>query len=316
MSRISGVTLAAAASRSQKNVGDFAGEFPGIKGYTDYREMLAEERPEWVSICAFPPDREEMALAALDAGARILLVEKPFAVSLAAARSIQKAAESRSARVFVNHQRRYGRWFEWMRDQLEQGAIGQLKSLTLHHPGSGFINFGPHLIDAALFFLGSRTAASLHAAVDWTGGGQYQGVRTEKYIVGDVMFADGVHLAVHSGPGLNKGQPCFSAAGSKGQLELHLGPFGPGTQIGRLVAGQEISPDFGTEHFHHNNTDLNLFYDRALADIWDAYTKGTPCRLDACHAAAGLDIILGLYASAECGARLTLPFAPDFEYAL
>ena len=58
--------LAAACSRTARNVQDFCSEFSGMVPYQDYREMLRKERPDLVSICAFPPDREEMVMAALE----------------------------------------------------------------------------------------------------------------------------------------------------------------------------------------------------------------------------------------------------------
>lgn len=301
-----GVTLVAAASRNQKNVDDFCAEFPGTKGYSNYETMLAAERPEWVSVCAFPPDREAMCLAALEHGAKILLVEKPFAVTASAMESILRAADAKGARVFVNHQRRYGKWFEWFSEQVRTQICGELKSISLYYGGAGFINFGPHLIDAALFALEPRRAVSVQAAVDWTDGGDYQGVRTEKSILADVLFADGVHLTLHSGPDAGQGQPCLRAACSRGMVELYFGPFGSTRAIGRTVAETVTSPDFGTEHFHHNDTAPNLFYDRAVQDIMACYQNGKACRLDAKTAAVGMTLLLSAYESASRGERIVL----------
>lgn len=306
MRKIPGIHLVAAASRSRKNREDFCAEFPGTQPYTDYREMLAIERPEWISVCAFPPDREAMCLAALDAGAKILLVEKPFAVTAAAMSNIIAAAKTHGARVFVNHQRRYGKWFEWFREQIQTETCGPLRALTLYHGGSGFINFGPHLLDAALFAMEPRTPISVQAAVDWTDAGDYQGIRTERSILADILFSDDVHLTVHSGPTAGKGQPCLRAVCSRGLVELYFSPFGDTRAMGRSVSEKEASPDFGTEHFHHNDAEPNIFYDRAVGDIWQCFHDQKPCRLDVGHAVVGIKIILGIYESAERGNSITL----------
>ncbi len=306
LGKIPNLALVAAASRSRKNVNDFCAEFPGTKGYTDYHEMLETERPEWVSICAFPPDRETMALAAMETGCKLLLIEKPFAVSHQAMDSILQAARERGVRVFVNHQRRYGKWFEWFRDQLQTGRCGELRAVSLYHGGSGFINFGPHLIDAALFALEPRLPVSLLAAVDWTDAGDYQGVRTERSFLADVRFNDGVPLTIHSGPEAGQNQPCLRAIGSRGIVELYFGPFGSTRAIGRIVGEEEVSPDFGTEHFHHNDSEPNIFYDRAFADIWQCFQENLPCRLDAIHANTGMRILLAIYDSAKDAKTITL----------
>ena len=308
--RLSGVELIAAASRTPKNVADFRTEFAGVEGYTDYREMLQKEKPEWVSICAFPPDREAMAMAALKAGCRILWIEKPFTVSIGAARRILAAATDRSCRVYVNHQRRYGLCFEWFRQQTADLKFGPVRRVNLQHPGKGFINFGPHLVDAALLALENRQPVAVQAAVDWSIEGAYQGIKTEANIVGTAWFEDKSRLTIESGDQFN--QPCLQAVCENGLVELYLSPHDATGSICRTLGpGQpQESPVFG-EHFHHNDTDMNLFYDRAAVDILQSFQSGQPCRIDASHALTGLEIILGLYESARQGKRIALPLSEE-----
>jgi len=308
--RLPGVELTAAASRNPKNVADFQAEFAGVKGYTEYQEMLHKEKPEWVSICAFPPDREAMAMAALEAGCRILWIEKPFTVSIGAARRILAAATARNCRVYVNHQRRYGLCFEWFKERVTGLKFGPVRRVSLQHPGKGFINFGPHLVDAALLALENRQPVAVQAAVDWSVEGLYQGIRTETNIVGTVWFDDKSRLSIESGDKFN--QPCLQAVCENGVVELYLSPYDATGSICRAFgAGQsQESPLFG-EHFHHNDTDRNLFYDRAAADILQCFQSGHPSRIDASHALTGLEVILGLYESARQGRRIGLPLGDD-----
>jgi len=306
---LAGVELVAAASRNPKNVSDFCGEFPGVQGYTDYREMLQKEKPEWVSICAFPPDREEMAMAALESGCEVLVVEKPFAVSMGAARRILALAETKNARVYVDHQRRYGRCFEWFQDQVAGGEYGAVRQVNLQHPGKGFINFGPHLVDTCLLAFEGRQPVAVQAAVDWSDPAVYQGVKTEKNIVATAFFDDKSRLTIESGDRFT--QPCLQAVCENGLVELYLSPHDATGSICRAVGGgrPQQSPVFG-EHFHHNDSDMNLFYDRAFPDMLDCFRTGKPCRIDAAYALTGLEIILGLYESARQGQRIALPL-PD-----
>jgi predicted dehydrogenase len=60
LSRVPEVKIVAAASRNALNAADYCAEFAGAKDYTDYREMLRAEKPDLVSVCAFPRDREAM----------------------------------------------------------------------------------------------------------------------------------------------------------------------------------------------------------------------------------------------------------------
>ena len=306
---LAGVELVAAASRNPQNVADFCAEFAGVKGYTDYLEMLATEKPQWVSVCAFPPDREAMALAALENGAQVLVLEKPFTVSIGAARRIMAAAAAKNARVFVDHQRRYGRVFEWFKEQTS-GPYGAVKQVNVQHPGKGFINFGPHLVDAGLLALEGRTPVAIQAAVDWSETNDYQGVKTEANFVATTWFDDKSRLYVESGNQFT--QPCIQAVCEKGLVEIYLSPYDATGSICRAVGGDkpQQSPLFDGEHFHHNDKDFNLFYDRAFPAMLDAYLTGKPNRLDAQYAFTGLQVIVGLYESARQGKRIALPL-PD-----
>jgi len=306
---LAGVDLVAAASRNPKNVADFIAEFPGVKGYTDYREMLRAEKPDWVSVCAFPPDREAMALEALENGARVLVLEKPFTVSIGAARRILDAAKACGARVFVDHQRRYGHVFEWFKEQTS-GPYGAVTQVNVQHPGSGFINFGPHLVDAGLLALEGHTPTAIQAAVDWSETNDYQGVKTEANFVATTWFDDSSRLYVESGNRFT--QPCIQAVCERGLVEINLSPYDATGSICRAVGGDkpQQSPLFNGEHFHHNDKDFNMFYDRAFADILNAQQNCKPNRLDAEYAFTGLQIIIGLYESARQGKRIALPL-PD-----
>ena len=309
LAQLDGVRLVSAASRNPKNLSDFTAEFPGVQGYTDYREMLQTEKPQWVSICAFPPDREEMAIAALEAGCQVLVVEKPFAVSIGTARRILASATAKNARVFIDHQRRYGRCFEWFKEQVAGGEYGVVRQVNLRHPGKGFINFGPHLVDACLLAFEGRHPVAIQASVDWSDPALYQGIKTEKNIVATAFFDDKSRLSIESGDRFT--QPCLQAVCDKGFVELYLAPYDATGAVCRAIGGgrAQQSPVFG-EHFHHNDENMNLFYDRAFADMLDCYLAGKRCRLDADYALTGLEIILGLYESARLGQRITLPL-PD-----
>ena len=309
--RAAQVELVAAASRSEKNIADFLAEFPGVRGYQDYRKMLAEERPEFVSICAFPPDREAMVAAALDAGAKVLWIEKPFAISMGAAHRMIQAAEAHGARLFVNFQRRFGQPFEWVKAAVGEGRIGNLIGVQINQPGNEIINFGPHLIDAALNVMNvpfERQPVRVFGAVEWSDS-LYQGVPTETQLIGTVHFSDGVQMVIEAGK-LQAGRvPVIRFDGEYGFLELRLSPLEGESGIARgLFRGiSEVTVCDTEENFHHGTTDKNLYVDRALKDILNAVKTGEPSRLDAATVLPGLEILLALFESANQREMLSLP---------
>ena len=306
-----GIELVAAASRSEQNTADFIAEFPSLRGYQDYRKMLAEERPEFVSICAFPPDREAMVSAALEAGAKVLWIEKPFATSMGAAHRMIQAAEAHGARLFVNFQRRFGLPFEWVKKAVGEGRIGNLIGVQISQPGNQIIDFGPHLIDAALNVMNvpfDRQPVRAFGAVEWADS-LYQGVAVESQIAGTVHFSDGTRIVVEAGKLQPARVPIIRFDGEHGFVELRLSPLDgePGMARGCFKGSPEIAVLDTEENFHHGATDTNLYVDRAAKDILHAVKTGEPSRLDASAVLPGLEILLALFESANQRKMLTLP---------
>ena len=282
--RKAGIAVVAGAARSAANRDGFQRDFPAARMYADYRTMLAETRAHLVSICAFPQDREAMALAALAAGARILWIEKPVAVELAAAERIQAAAERVGARAFVNFQRRYGQPFRWFGEAVAGGRIGDLLGIEVNQPGAVLMNFGPHLIDAALSAVGDRRPVAVLGAIDRSSAPTYQGNPTEDHCLAVVHFADGVRLTIQSGD-LPTRAPILRAHGSAGFAELHGGVPSGGSSVFRLLAKGSAAVENPpcAEHFHHGVDEGNLYYDRLLADLLAATREGRPCQVDLVH---------------------------------
>jgi predicted dehydrogenase len=96
------------------------------KGYRDYREMLARERPDLVAICPrWADQRVEMVRAAAECGAHILM-EKPFAQNLADADSMIEIAERRNIKIQVGHTARVMPVTRLARELITGGALGQI----------------------------------------------------------------------------------------------------------------------------------------------------------------------------------------------
>ena len=249
-----GFELVAGCSRNEQNVADYCAEFPGCRGYRDYREMLAAEKPDIVSVLAYVGDREEMTMAALAAGARAVWIEKPFALTLRAARRMMAAAERSGARLFVNHQRRYGKPFEWFREAA--GKIGEVLSVDIVQPGPNLMDFGPHLIDAALFALGpERKLKSMFAAIDWSGPENlWHQVRFENQYLGSAHFEDGTRITIEAGRDIPGKLPILRLNGTLGFAELHLSPQADAQSVfrARLAGAAGVSSGATTEHYHHS----------------------------------------------------------------
>ena len=301
-----GFEIVGACSRTQKNVDDFCAEYPTAKGYQDYKQMLSELRPEVVSICAFAPDREAMVNAALDCGAKGVIIEKPFALTLDAAERMMAKADACEARLFVNHQRRYGKPFEAFRDAAAQ--VGQVLSVDIVQPFGNILDFGSHLIDAALFVLGKeRQVDNLFATVDWHGAQDWQGTKVESRSLASIFFNDGVRLTYEAGNNPTVKHPLLRLNGSLGFAELHLEPADdvPNVFRAKLAGSTDIVSLDSIEHIHHSE-DGALYMKRAVADIYKAMTEGTETRIESAEAYRGMQIMMGIYQSAKEQATVKL----------
>lgn len=97
------------------------------EGFADYRQMLARTRPDLVAVCPrFIDQHHAMILAAIEHGARGLLVEKPFCATLEEADAIVAACEKHNVKLVISHQTRYSPRLHVVWDLIQQGAIGKV----------------------------------------------------------------------------------------------------------------------------------------------------------------------------------------------
>jgi predicted dehydrogenase len=121
--------------------------------YLDYREMLAREQFDIVSVCAYAPDRHRMVMDALKAGVKGIWCEKAFATSLEEAREMTEACRERRVSLIVGHTRRWSPEYQIAKGIIEKGGIGRPLSATCLMSGS-LVHTGTHAFDTLRFLLG------------------------------------------------------------------------------------------------------------------------------------------------------------------
>lgn len=103
----------------------------GIRRYTDYRELLAAEKPLLVSIATESGSHAEIALACIDAGVNVI-IEKPMAMSIPDAEEIVRRSEEKGVKVSACHQNRFNLAVQETRRALEAGRFGRLSHGSVH----------------------------------------------------------------------------------------------------------------------------------------------------------------------------------------
>ncbi|HRJ46622.1 MAG TPA: Gfo/Idh/MocA family oxidoreductase [Opitutaceae bacterium] len=102
----------------------------GCAIYQDHEEMLRRHRGE-IDLCLIPTGihwHARMTQAALAAGANVL-VEKPLAGSMAEAQAVRELERASGRFVAVGFQDCYDPGTRWLIGQLQQGAIGAVRSV-------------------------------------------------------------------------------------------------------------------------------------------------------------------------------------------
>ena len=106
------------------------GKLGGIPAFHEYSLMLAETKPDIVAVAPrFVDEHHDMILAAIEAGARGIYVEKPFCRTPAEADEIIAACEKRNVKLAIAHRNRYHPAFATVASLVKGGAIGRLLEL-------------------------------------------------------------------------------------------------------------------------------------------------------------------------------------------
>ncbi len=123
------VELVAISSPDAATAARLGGEFD-LPHFTDWRAALGTA-PDIVVVSSPPVAHEEQVIAALDAGAHVL-VEKPFALSAEPARRMRDAAERTGRVLLVGFGWPAAPIFALSRRLIEAGEIGHVEHMTMH----------------------------------------------------------------------------------------------------------------------------------------------------------------------------------------
>ncbi len=86
-----------------KNFLDQSEQVLPVKAYSNLENLFENHVPELLVISATAEKRANQVLSAIEAGVRIILVEKPVATSLLQCKMIQDACSQRRVRLAVNN---------------------------------------------------------------------------------------------------------------------------------------------------------------------------------------------------------------------
>jgi predicted dehydrogenase len=126
-----------------KNRLDEVGKEYGIAGrYTSIEDMLANEKPDVVSVCTPNKFHKSLTIAALKAGAHVMC-EKPMAMNAKEAKEMLAMAKKMKRRLMINFSYRFNDQSWALKQEAESGIFGDIYfGRTIWHRRRGMPKFG------------------------------------------------------------------------------------------------------------------------------------------------------------------------------
>ncbi len=224
-------------------------------GFADYREMMAQAKPEIVAIGMRNIElHREVTLAVIAGGARGIYIEKPFCRTLAEADEIVAACQKAKVKLAIAHRNRYHPALPVVTKLVKDGAIGRVLEMRCRgkeDQRGGSLDLwvlGSHLLNLAAYFAGKPVACTatvlqdgrLVTKADVKEGGEGVGPLAGNAVharfemeSGTPVFFDSIANAGDKAAGFG-----LQLIGTKGVIDLRIDEH----PIAHLLAGNPFDP--------------------------------------------------------------------------
>ena len=298
------VELVAGADLHEEQAAIF-GERWGLSAdhvYSDYREMLANENLDLVSVCTTARVRAAIVQEVARAGVKAIWAEKPIALTLEEADAMVNVCQENGVALAVNCARRWNPFFSEARRLIDAGELGELLQVTVYAQ-CGLSHNGSHAIDILRYMAGGN--------VEWVFGemesDEAAAGETDLSGNGYLVFDNGVRAYLRS-------MPCGAASwevdviGTEGRIrslnnaeEFELILTVPGGRRGRPRPAKVPFP----WPVRMQGMGLTI-----VADLINAAETGQPPKCSGDDGRAALEVAVGLREShRRGGAKVNLPLA-------
>ncbi|GGX54375.1 NADH-dependent dehydrogenase [Tateyamaria omphalii] len=292
----------------------------GAPAYDDLGVMLTEAAPDLLDIILPPPAHAATIRAALTAGIKWIICQKPFCMDIDEARSIVAEAEAAGARLVVHENFRFQPWYRAIKAELAAGSIGEVLNATFRlRSGDGQ---GPEAyLDRQPYFQQMPRFLVHETAVHWVdtfaylfgpASAVYADLRRINPVIagedaGHVIFDHGPVRALfdgnrhldHVADNLRRTMGEALIEGNKGILALH----GDGSVTRRSFGLSEVETILGPDTWDGFGGDC---VHALQSHVIRAMTEGTPLENGARDYLRVIAVKDAIYASAGSGCKVTL----------
>ena len=300
-----------------------AAKIGALRRYADYRELLAKERPQLVSLAMRQADQHHaIALEVLRSGAH-LYCEKPFVTTPAEADELLAEAERRGLKIAVAHTMRLMPTVVRLKRAVAQGLIGEVVEGHAYGKqdaragGEDMMVLGSHLFDLMRLLLGNPLACA--ARVTWQGRDitpadrrvlkDHVGFVAGDQVAAQFSFPKDVTVTFTSAGKLREtiGHWGLELLGSKGAARINcdIAPHAfvrrsaAWTASGRVESWEPLPPGAVQAPPEHNLGPVEDWLD-AIAHNREPECSGR-------NGAWAVEMVMGVYQSALASRRVTFP---------
>jgi predicted dehydrogenase len=294
-----------------------------INKYVDYKEMLANEKPELVAICTESGKHAQIALDCIDVGCN-LIIEKPIALSIEDADAIIARAKDRGVKVSACHQNRFNKSVQKIREAVESGRLGKLFHGAAHirwnrgknyytqapwrgtweQDGGALMNQCIHNIDLLRWMMGNDVTE----VVGMTDNVNHDYIDTEDLGVALVKFANGSYGLIEGTTNIypTNLEETLYIFGEKGTIKA-------GGKSVNMIEEWCFTDEFDDsdevkEKYIENPPNVYGFGHNPLyADVIDAIKNDRQPYVTAVDGRNALELVLAIYKSAAEGKSIKLP---------
>ncbi len=294
-----------------------------VKLYTDYKELIQNERPELVAIATESGKHARIAIDCINEGCNVI-IEKPIALSLEDADRIIEAADKMGVKVCANHQNRFNKSIRKIREAIEKKRFGKMFYGTAHirwcrdheyydraswrgtweQDGGALMNQCIHNIDLLRWMMGDEVSE----VVGMTDRLHHDYIEAEDLGIALVKFANGSYGIIEGTTDIypRNLEETLYLFGEKGTVKVG------GTSVNRIeewcFSDKLDDPEEIKHQFAENPPNVYGYGHTPLyADTIDAIQNNRKPYVDGEAGRRALELVLGIYRSAATGESVKFP---------
>jgi len=335
----------AVCGRSREKTENYAARY-GIKAYTDVAEMVTREKIDVVIICTPHPNHREPTIAALEAGANVL-IEKPLASSLEDCDAMIEASKRCGKQIGLICQRRWYMPVRRVKQAIVDGKIGKPVFATVNmlgwrdrayydsdpwrgtwdaEGGGVLVNQAPHQLDLLQWFMGEieecygvwsnlnhpyiEVEDTANAILKFKNGG-----------VANIIVSNsqkpGIYckVHVHGENGASVGVQTDGGAMFVAGMSTILEP--PVIDLWTVPGEEEMFPKWVQEEsdfFNGLPNQMEYFHERNIEDFLRAVLEGRKPMITGEEGRVTVEIFIAIYRSTRDGIPIKWPLKPEHGY--